>query len=184
MGLLDGIGDLSVPSLNMGEGAGSAAAPSSGLETDAVGEVNSGSTSNPMGLTRLQNGASSNPNEISTQTVPVPPGTTLNGNPAFTHLGTLNVGDRYVSPGQNSPATVAARSNQPHPTDSLAVDVNGSPADTANTARPVTDSAPSDTSAVEVSQGGFSSVFNGTSVEDEEERRRREREQMAQIQRA
>lgn len=181
MGLFDGIslGGVSAPSLgdvSLG-GAPSALPQGEGPSNDA-----SGVQPNPNGLGALETGRS---NVNIGQAVSIPPGSSLNGNPAFTHVGTLNVGDRFVSSDQNSAPTVAARSPQAHPRDSMDVHVvSSAPAPEHEAAPPPPEEERSANAEARESGGDGSTFFSGSSIEEEEERRRREREQMAHLQRA
>lgn len=170
MGLLDSIGlsDLSI----VDRGAG---APESNA---ARGSDDSLTTTHldPNGLGFLEAGRS---NLGIAQAVPISPGASLQGNPAFTRVGTLNVGDRFISSGQNSITTVAARPREPQTYDSMSLDVGLERRDEAA----LPDQEPSQDIHV-VGRNESSSIFcGGIPVEDDERRRRMEREQMALLQR-
>lgn len=192
MGFLDGLGEgLSLPDLGRGGGIEGPSAPV--LNGGENGDENIGTPSidrRPLGALERGTGTAlasqGNTDGISIQTIPLPSPQGLAGNPNFTHIGTLNVGDRYVSGGQNSPATVAARPAQPHPQDSLSVEIAAPlEADSSSAISPPQEESPAPPRLEESSTSSFSffETSSGGSI-DEEERKRRERERMAQLERA
>jgi hypothetical protein len=178
--LADGIasGGISLPQVGSAIDSGSISPPSGAA--GRTGTSTASPTPSPLntsGLGALESGGSSH--ALTAHTLPISSGTSLQGNSGFTHVGTLNVGDRFVSGSQNSAPTVAARPLEPRPTDSMSVEVPGGPSGNA----PAPSSPHSSLGSVEARGSGSLSSIGAGSVEDEEERRRREREQMAQVQR-
>ncbi len=178
MGLFDNVNLNSAGGVPLGDGVNPAPAPSGNNHpADPPGDIN-GTDHRALGA--LEDSGQGDPGQIRVQTVSLPHGTVAPTN-GLTHLGTLNVGDRYVSSGQNSSGTVAARPTSSHPRDSLTVHAESPQGDNTNHGNEVR--TPSDEAAhpVEESGGSFWSG-GGDIVETEEERQRRlAREQAARV---
>ena len=109
--MADGISSGGISLSQVGSAIGSDSVLSPSGANGATGSLNASPTPVPLntsGLGALESGGLP-PNGLATHTIPISPGTSLEGNPGFDHVGTLNVGDRFVSGSQNSAPTVAAR---------------------------------------------------------------------------